>query len=39
MQKDAYRLLTAQIIATAKAKRVMNEVTKAATNCRGNRLF
>lgn len=30
--KDAYRLLTAQIIATAKAKRVMNEVTKAATN-------
>lgn len=30
--KDAYRLLTAQIIATAKAKRVMNEVTKASTN-------
>ena len=30
--KDAYSLLTAQIIATAKAKRVMNEVTKAATN-------
>lgn len=30
--KDAYRLLTAQIIATAKAKRVMSEVTKAATN-------
>ena len=30
--KDVYRLLTAQIIATAKAKRVMNEVTKAATN-------
>lgn len=30
--KDAYRLLAAQIIATAKAKRVMNEVTKAATN-------
>lgn len=30
--KDAYRLLTAQIIATAEAKRVMNEVTKAATN-------
>lgn len=30
--KDAYRLLIAQIIATAKAKRVMNEVTKAATN-------
>ena len=30
--KGAYRLLTAQIIATAKAKRVMNEVTKAATN-------
>lgn len=30
--KDAYRLLTAQIIATAKAKRVMYEVTKAATN-------
>lgn len=33
--KDAYRLLTAQIIATAKAKRVMNEVTKAATNYEG----
>lgn len=29
---EAYKLLTAQIIATAKAKRVMNEVTKAATN-------
>ena len=29
---EAYKLLTAQIIATAKAKRVMNEVTKVATN-------
>lgn len=30
--KDAYKLLTDQIIATAKAKRIMGEITKAATN-------
>lgn len=30
--KNAYKLLTEQIIATAKAKRIMGEVTKAATN-------
>lgn len=30
--KDAYKLLTDQIIATAKAKSIMGEITKAATN-------
>lgn len=30
--KNAYKLLTEQIIAAAKAKRIMGEVTKAATN-------